>query len=158
MLYKKILVPLDGSRLAECVLPHVEELAKSGMVKEIILLRVCDSPSIVADYPEGKGKTWEKHVERLTSNAQQQCSLYINDVEQNLKEKGFKVKSESSLGKPAEEIVNYANKNKVDLIVMASHGRSGVSRWAYGSVAEKVLRSSCVPVLLVKVPGCVVGF
>jgi len=156
-LYKKVLVPLDGSKLAECVLPHVERLAESGMVKEIILLRVCDSPSIVADYPETKNKTWDKHVERMTTNAQQACSLYIEDVEQSLKDKGFKVKAESSLGKPAEEIVNFANKSKVDLIIMASHGRSGVSRWAYGSVAEKVLRSSCIPVLLVKVPGCVVG-
>ena len=156
-MYKKVLVPLDGSKLAECVLPHVERLAESGMVKEIILLRVCDSPSIVADYPETKNKTWDKHVERMTTNAQQACSLYIEDVEQSLKDKGFKVKAESSLGKPAEEIVNFANKSKVDLIIMASHGRSGVSRWAYGSVAEKVLRSSCIPVLLVKVPGCVVG-
>ena len=157
-MYKKILVPLDGSKLAECVLPHVEKLAESGVAKEIILLRVCDSPSIIADYPEGKGKTWEKHVERMTSNAQQSCSLYIKDVEKDLKDKGFKVKTESSLGKPAEEIVKSANENKVDLIVMASHGRSGVSRWAYGSVADKVLRSTCVPVLLVKAPGCVVGF
>jgi nucleotide-binding universal stress UspA family protein len=156
-LYKKVLVPLDGSKLAECVLPHVERLAESGMVKEIIMLRVCDSPSIIADYPETKNKTWDKHVERMTTNAQQACSLYIEDVEQSLKDKGFKVKAESSLGKPAEEIVNFANKSKVDLIIMASHGRSGVSRWAYGSVAEKVLRSSCIPVLLVKVPGCVVG-
>ncbi len=156
-MYKKVLVPLDGSKLAECVLPHVERLAESGMVKEIIMLRVCDSPSIVADYPETKNKTWDKHVERMTTNAQQACSLYIEDVEQSLKDKGFKVKAESSLGKPAEEIVNFANKSKVDLIIMASHGRSGVSRWAYGSVAEKVLRSSCIPVLLVKVPGCVVG-
>jgi nucleotide-binding universal stress UspA family protein len=156
-LYKKILVPLDGSKLAECVLPHVEKLAESGVAKEIILLRVCESPSIIADYPESKGKTWEKHVERMTANAQQSCSLYINDVEKDLKDKGFKVKTESSLGKPAEEIVNYANKNKVDLIVMASHGRSGVNRWAYGSVADKVLRSTCVPVLLVKAPGCVAG-
>ena len=157
-MYKKILVPLDGSKLAECVLPHVEKLAESGVAKEIILLRVCESPSIIADYPESKNKTWEKHVERMTANAQQSCSLYIEDVEKDLKDKGFKVKTESSLGKPAEEIVNYANKNKVDLIVMASHGRSGVSRWAYGSVADKVLRSTCVPVLLVKAPGCVVGF
>ena len=156
-MYKKVLVPLDGSKLAECVLPHVERLAESGMVKEIILLRVCDSPSIVADYPETKNKTWDKHVERMTTNAQQACGLYIEDVEQSLKDRGFKVKAESSLGKPAEEIVNFANKSKVDLIIMASHGRSGVSRWAYGSVAEKVLRSSCIPVLLVKVPGCVVG-
>ena len=157
-MYKKVLVPLDGSKLAECVLPHVERLAEGGMVKEIVLLRVCDSPSIIADYPEGKNKTWEKHVERITSNAQQTCSLYIEDIEKDLKDKGFKVKSDSCLGRPAEEIVSYANKNKVDLIVMASHGRSGVSRWAYGSVAEKVLRSTCVPVLLVKAPGCVTGF
>ena len=108
-MYKKVLVPLDGSKLAECVLPHVERLAESGMVKEIIMLRVCDSPSIVADYPETKNKTWDKHVERMTTNAQQACSLYIEDVEQSLKDKGFKVKAESSLGKPAEEIVNFAN-------------------------------------------------
>ena len=157
-MYKKILVPLDGSKLAECVLPHVENIATGCSVGEVIILRVCESPSIIADYPESKNKTWEKHVERMTANAQQSCSLYIEDVEKDLKDKGFKVKTESSLGKPAEEIVNYANKNKVDLIIMASHGRSGVSRWAYGSVADKVLRSTCVPVLLVKAPGCAVGF
>jgi len=156
--YKKILVPLDGSKLAECVLPHVENIATGCSVGEVIILRVCESPNIIADYPESKNKTWEKHVERMTTNAQQQCDLYIYDVEKSLKDKGVKVKAESRLGKPAEEIVDCANKNKVDLIVMASHGRSGVSRWAYGSVADKVLRSTCVPVLLVKAPGCVVGF
>ncbi len=156
-MYKNILVPLDGSTLAECVLPHVEELAECGIAKEIVLLRICDSPSIVADYPEGKGKTWEKHVEQLTSNAEQQCSLYINDVEQSLKDKGFKVKAESRLGKPADEIVNYANKNKIDLIVMASHGRTGVARWALGSVAERVFRATCVPVLMIRAPGCEPG-
>ena len=149
-MYKKILVPLDGSELAECVLPHVEELAGSGLVKEIVLLRICQPPDLIADYPESKNKTWEKHVEQLTSNVQQQCSLYINDVEQSLKDKGFKVKAESRLGKPADEIVNYANKNKIDLIVMASHGRSGISRWAYGSVAEKVVRKAPCPVLTVR--------
>jgi len=156
-LYEKILVPLDGSELAESVLPHVEAIARGCSVVEIVLLRVCEAPSILADYPEGKNKTWDKHVERMTTNAQQQCDLYIYDVEKSLKDKGFKVKAESRLGKPAEAIVDCANKNKVDLIVMASHGRSGVSRWAYGSVADKVLRSTCVPVLLVKAPGGVAG-
>jgi len=129
-MYKKILVPLDGSKLAECVLPHVENIATGCSVGEVIILRVCESLSIIADYPEGKNKTWDKHVERMTTNAQQQCDLYIYDVEKSLKDKGFKVKAESRLGKPAEEIVDCANKNKVDLIVMASHGRSGVNRWA----------------------------
>jgi nucleotide-binding universal stress UspA family protein len=157
-MYEKILVPLDGSELAESVLPHVETIARGCSVVEIILLRVCEAPSILADYPEGKDKSWEKHVGRMTTNAQQQCNIYLGDIEKQLRDQGFNVRTESCLGKPAEEIVNYANQNKVDLIIMASHGRSGVSRWAYGSEADKVLRSSCVPVLLVKVPGCVTGF
>ncbi len=157
-MYQKIMVPLDGSDLAECVLPHVETIARGCSAVEIVLLRVCDAPSILADYPEGKGKSWERHVERMTTNAEQQCNIYLGDVEKQLRDQGFNVRIESRLGKPAEEIVDFANKNEVDLIIMASHGRSGVSRWAYGSVADKVLRSTCVPVLLVKVPGCVVGF
>ena len=157
-MYEKILVPLDGSELAESVLPHVETIARGCSVVEIILLRVCEAPSILADYPEGSNRNWEKHVERMTTNAQQQCNVYLGDVEKQLRDRGFNVMIESRLGKPAEEIINYASENKVDLIIMASHGRSGVSRWAYGSEADKVLRSSCVPVLLVKVPGCVTGF
>jgi nucleotide-binding universal stress UspA family protein len=157
-MYEKILVPLDGSELAESVLPHVETIARGCSVVEIILLRVCEAPSILADYPEGSNRNWEKHVERMTTNAQQQCNVYLGDVEKQLRDRGFNVMIESRLGKPAEEIVDYAFKNGVDLIIMASHGRSGVSRWAYGSEADKVLRSSCVPVLLVKVPGCVTGF
>jgi len=157
-MYRKILVPLDGSELAECVLPHVETVARGCSAVEIVLLRVCDAPSILADYPEGKGKSWERHVERMTTNAEQQCNIYLGDVEKQLRDQGFNVRIESRLGKPAEEIINYANESNADLIIMASHGRSGVSRWAYGSVADKVLRSTCVPVLLVKVPGCVTGF
>jgi len=157
-MYEKILVPLDGSELAESVLPHVEAIARGCRVVEIVLLRICDAPSILADYPEGSNRTWEKHVQRMTTNAQQQCNIYLEDIEKQLRDKGFKVRTESRLGKPAEEIVDYAAKNGVDLIIMASHGRSGISRWAYGSEADKILRSSCVPVLLVKVPGCVTGF
>lgn len=157
-MYQKILVPLDGSKLAESVLPHVESIARGCNVVEIVLLRVCDAPSILADYPEGNDRSWDKHVERMTTNAQQQCNIYLGDIEKQLRDQGFNVRTESRLGKPAEAIVDFANKNKVDLIIMASHGRSGVSRWAYGSEADKVLRSSCVPVLLVKVPGCVTGF
>ena len=157
-MYRKILVRLDGSELAESVLPHVETIARGCSVVDIVLLRVCDAPSILADYPEGKGRSWDKHVEQMTTNAEQQCNIYLGNMEKQLRDQGFSVKVESRLGKPAEEIVDFANKNGVDLIIMASHGRSGVSRWAYGSVADKVLRSTCVPVLLVKVPGCVTGF
>lgn len=63
------------------------------------------------------------------------------------------MKTDSRLGDPAGEIVDYASKNGVDLIVMASHGRTGVARWALGSVAERVFRATCVPVLMVRAPG-----
>lgn len=156
-MYRKILVPLDGSRLAECVLPHVIALAKGRDVAEIVLLRVCEPPSILADYPASMPVSWEQHREQVLADMQYACSLYLGNMEKQLKEAGFKVRTESRLGNAADEIVDYATKNEIDIIVMASHGRSGLSKWAYGSVAEKVLHSTCVPVLMVRAPGCVPG-
>jgi nucleotide-binding universal stress UspA family protein len=74
-----------------------------------------------------------------------------------LKAEGVKVQTEVLLGNPAEEITLFAKHRGVDLIVMSSHGRSGPSRWAYGSVADKVSRASSVPILMVRAPGCVVN-
>ena len=156
-MFEKILVPLDGSNLAECVLPYIEQLAKGCDVKEVILLRVCEPPTIPADYPANMPTSWEEHVAQITHHMQHQCGLYLDDLEKELREKGVSVRSEGLLGGAADNIVDYAAKNGVDLIVMASHGRSGVSRWAYGSVAEKVFRSTCIPVLMIRAPGCVSG-
>jgi nucleotide-binding universal stress UspA family protein len=156
-MFDKVLVPLDGSKLAECILPYVEALAKGQDVKEVILLRVCQKPDISADYPESMPESWEQHVDKIVKGAQQQCSLYLGDVEKPLRDLGVKIKKESCLGNAADEIVKCAEKNNVDLIVMASHGRSGVSRWTFGSVAEKVFRGTCVPVLMIRAPGCVPG-
>jgi nucleotide-binding universal stress UspA family protein len=153
-MFEKILVPLDGSELAECVIPFVEELAKKHDAKEVVLFRVCDAPSILADYPGGMPSPWEKHVEQITGHVQKQCRIYLDDTEERLKKEGINVKTDSALGNPADDIVDYADKNGFDLIVMASHGRSGVSRWAFGSVADKVFRSTCVPVLMIRAPGC----
>ncbi|MDP2729751.1 MAG: universal stress protein [Dehalococcoidales bacterium] len=154
-MYDKILVPLDGSKLAECVFPHIEKIAGDCGVKEVILFRVCEAPSILSDYPENTPTSWEEHVEELTSSSQQQCSLYLKDAEKRLKDSGLNnIRLEATLGDPATEIVEYASTNGIDLIIMASHGRSGPSRWAYGSIADKVFRSTCVPVLMVRAPGC----
>jgi len=156
-MYGKMLVPLDGSKLSECVLPHVEELARGCHVAEIVLLRVCEPPTVPADYPASLPENWDDHVSSMNKFARQQCSLYLDEMESKLKARGFSVKTDSRLGDPAEEIVDYASKNGVDLIVMASHGRTGVARWALGSVAERVFRATCVPVLMVRAPGCVAG-
>ena len=79
-MYQKILVPLDGSELAECVLPPVEKLAQGCRTKEIILLRVCEPLSVLADYPASMPLSWEEHAKRVTEYAHQQCSIYLGDV------------------------------------------------------------------------------
>ena len=156
-MFNKILVPLDGSRLAECALPYVEELVKTKSVKEIILFRVCEQPAIRADYPANMPEPWPEHVKDIMDSARNQCSSYLDDVEKRLKDLGVKVQVQTCLGEAAEEIVKYTEQNKINMIAMASHGRSGISRWTFGSVAEKVFRHSPVPVLMVKAPGCTPG-
>ena len=156
-MYRKILVPLDGSKMAECVIPHVKTIAKGAEGTEIVLFRVCEPPVILADYPASLRSAWEEHVKEETAHAQEQCSLYLGNAEKVLHEAGFKTSTQSGLGKPAEEIVNYTVQNGVDLIVMATHGRSGVTRWAFGSIADKVLRSSPVPVMIVRPEECKEG-
>jgi nucleotide-binding universal stress UspA family protein len=156
-MYKKILVPLDGSKLAECVLPYVEELAKGCNTEKVILASVTErvqgyrafedpsQPLGLQLKPEGVGKK-EKQAQR-----------YLDRVAKAMEAKGIKVDTEVLLGNPAEEIVTYAKHPGCDIIVMSSHGRSGPSRWAHGSVADKVFRASCVPVLMVRAPGCLLG-
>jgi nucleotide-binding universal stress UspA family protein len=75
---------------------------------------------------------------------------YLARVQNHLQDSGFRVRSDVLMGKPADEIIDYAHKNSFNLIVMATHGRSGISRWEYGSVADKVLRGVSSPVFLVR--------
>ncbi|MFC1921214.1 universal stress protein [Chloroflexota bacterium] len=157
-MFNKILVPLDGSQLAECVFPYLEKITKDCSVKEVILFTVCEPPSISSDYPDNIEDSWEQHVQELTKISHNQCSLYLKDAEKKLNNLGINnLKLETSLGDAANEIADYTANNDIDLIIIASHGRSGPSRWAYGSIADKVFRSTCVPVLMIKGPGCVPG-
>jgi len=148
-----ILVPLDGSELAESVLPHVETLVKlRGVEPEIVLIRVFEPPFITSAYPEATTELgWEQHVQQLTEHYRNEYERYSTDIIQRLSATGVNVQSAITMGDPATEIIEYANKNPVNLIVMATHGRSGVSRWAYGSVADKVLRRASRPLFLVRV-------
>jgi nucleotide-binding universal stress UspA family protein len=153
-MYQKIMVPLDGSKLAECVLPHVESLAKGCQIKSIQLVQVIDplKPSGGGDYvisPDLAGKiNGERKVEAET---------YLKKLASGMKWEGIKVSWEVLTGLAAETLAEYGTKSGADLIVIATHGRSGVSRWVFGSVAERILRSACIPVLMVRAPGCVPG-
>ena len=153
-MYKKILVPLDGSKLAESVLPHVESLARCSPGAEVMLVSVTERVTgfrVVDDYSEPSG---ERLAPEAVGKQERAARKYLGRIAKDLEAKGMKVLTEELLGKPAEEITLFATNEGCDLIVMASHGRSGPSRWAHGSVAEKVFRANCAPLLMVKVPGC----
>ena len=154
-MYRKILVPLDGSKLAECVLPHVEALAKGSQVQEVFFVRVHEPfrmPSGGADMVLS-----EEEIARIDSEHKAASEKYLRELVGRLRLDGVQPRWELLTGPVAESLAEYATKNKMDLIIIATHGRSGVSRWVWGSVADRILRSSCVPVLMVRAPGCVPG-
>lgn len=154
-MYKKILVPLDGSELAECVLPHVEAMAKGSQGAKVVFIRVLepfDAPGATefSFAPENIG---EKNLEIRRADTEK----YFKTVRERIRIPGIDAEWRIETGKVPETIAEFALHHEVDLIVISTHGRSGVSRWVWGSVAERVLRSSCVPVLMVRAPGCVLG-
>lgn len=136
---RKILVPLDGSKLAEKILPRLEKWVGHGR-SEVHCLRVVVSYRI--DPKEEK-----EEREKLIKEAWK----YLEKVVSRLRKKRMKAYATVVYGKDAVQICDFARKNKFDLIAMATHGRSGISRWALGSVADKVLNCSDVPVMLTRV-------
>ncbi len=154
-MYKKVLVPLDGSGLAECVLPHVESVAQGCGTESITLLRVFESNPFRRLY--GAQVFSEEEEGKILKEHKKSAKDYLDEVAKGIKFKG-NIKTELiSAEAEAEAIADYATKNDVDLIVIATHGRSGISRWMWGSVADRVLRSTCVPVLMIRAPGCIPG-
>jgi nucleotide-binding universal stress UspA family protein len=155
-MYKKILVPLDGSELAECVLPHVEAVAKGCRVPKVFFIRVLepfDAPG-ATEFSFAPENIAQKNLEIKRTDAEN----YFKTVGEKVRLAGIDVEWKIETGKVAETIAEFAGRHEVDLIIISTHGRSGVSRWVWGSVAERVLRSACAPVLMVRAPGCVPGF
>lgn len=152
-MYRKILVPMDGSKLAECVLPHVEALAKGSQVQEVVFVRVHEP----FRQPGGDYVISERDIARINSEQIAAAEGYLKEITNQVRLDGVRSRWELLKGPVAESLAEYATKSNVDLIIIATHGRSGVSRWVWGSVADRILRSSCVPVLMVRAPGCVPG-
>jgi len=147
-MYKKILVPLDGSELAECALSHVRAIATGCRVPEVVLLGVVEpiSQPVYAAFGD-------EHVRDIQKATRAYANNYLSKLAGGLKEDGIAVQTVVVSGRPAEKILDYANKNQVDLIIMSTHGRSGVSRWVLGSVTDRIVRRSVAPVLIISPPG-----
>lgn len=150
-MYEKMLVTLDGSELSECVLPHAEAFREGFPGCEIILLRVVESTrdAIVADTATIRPDQWIEREKEMVAAAED----YLKQVMVRLEQGGSPVRPEVTVGRVEERITDIAEREEVDLILMATHGRSGVSRWVMGSIAEKVLRTAHAPVLMVRAPG-----
>jgi nucleotide-binding universal stress UspA family protein len=150
-----LLVLLDGSELAESVLPHVEVLAKQRGTEpvDVVLLRVSETPTMPSYYgPElsGVSLNWGEYLQREEARRKKVANEYLAQVEKRLKDSNISVQSKVLEGKAADEIIGYASKNPFSIIVMATHGRSGLSRLVYGSVAASLLQGVSNPIFLVK--------
>ncbi|MBI4498462.1 MAG: universal stress protein [Chloroflexi bacterium] len=165
---QRMVVGLDGSSLAETVLPYVRALAQ-GLGAEVTLLHVVHVPEEVATttrhsaiveimngdvltVPEEASATGghRTYLDQIWQHAAAQADLYLRRVAQRFASGGIVVKTATAVGDAATEIVRYADREGMDLIALATHGRSGLQRWLYGSVADKVLHAAHVPLLLVR--------
>jgi nucleotide-binding universal stress UspA family protein len=143
--YDKIMVTLDGSTLAAQALPHALALAEMHQA-ELILFRVIQGAHYLVEYVQEGALDPERRQERWLDEA----ARSLNEIAADLRLQKYKVSPVVEVGLPAETIVDYASKHDVSLIVMSTHGRTGLARWVYGSVADKVLRGAPCPVLLVR--------
>lgn len=173
-MYNKIVVPMDGSKLAEVVLPQLEKYA--GYVPEIMLVSVTER----IQGRVSEGGAFERNTNasftpsRINVSASQVTPLiannrydvkdvpmtmgkmaktafdYLEKIANRLEEKGFKVSVDVLAGNPAEEIVRFTEEQKAEVIMIASRGKSGFSRWDLGNIAEKVIRATHAVVILVK--------
>jgi nucleotide-binding universal stress UspA family protein len=149
-MYKKCLVPLDGSELAECALNHVKTLVKEKSIGEVIILNV-----VKVDIPWAEINEKTLDLEALRKPLFAASRKYLADVASRLASEGITVKTEAIEGnRPGETIIDYARENGVAMIVIATHGYSGFKKLLMGSVATSVLHDSPVPVLLIRPESC----
>ena len=183
MEYNKVIVPLDGSKLAESVLPHVEKIAKGCAIPQVILVTVTEPVRVKT--PKGERieqlPTWHKSpvlfygtvmswagsgvvqgdvvpgpIKDLPVTIGKMAKTgynYLAKIADELQKKGVQVTVAVLIGNIAEEITHFAKEEKADLIVMASRGKTSLRRWDVGNAAEKVFRATDVPILLVKPPA-----
>ncbi len=146
-MYKKILVCLDGSNLAEQILPYAVEQAMCFNSK-LILFRVVSKPPFI---PRSAGPDAERALIDNYEREVNQAKTYLERVALSLKEKGLDVECvtvQGTLDEAGKHIVDYAHDSKVDMIAIATHGRGGLKRLVFGSVADFVLRESKLPMLV----------
>ena len=145
-LIKRILLPLDGSKVGEAAIPYAESMAQT-LEAELVLFQVIRLSALVAS----EGAAMSSDMIREEEEYRRANALaYLNSVEEGLKNKALNTSVALASGSSADQIIEYAEANAIDLIAMSTHGRSGIGRWVFGSVTDKVLHSGATAVLTVR--------
>jgi nucleotide-binding universal stress UspA family protein len=145
--FRRVLVPLDGSKVAEQVLPAIIPIVQA-LECEMILFRV---PVMHTSGPFTGA--WYLPQDSSFETADQNAKAYLERLARHLKGQGIEAATVTLPGAVPESIIDYAEIKDIDLIAMCTHGRTGIARWALGSVADRVLRASAKPILLVRAKG-----
>ncbi len=149
-------MPLDGSELAECALNHVKKLFQDDSVGEVVLLNAVDTEMPWRELNTGEeGRAISFDYNAYVSALMDKSRKYLARVKSRLSSEGIKVKTATIESNwPSQTITDYAQKNGLDLIVMATHGYTGMKKMMLGSIALMVLHESNVPVLLIRPEAC----
>ncbi len=143
--YKKILVPVDGSDWAERAIPHASRIARNNNA-ELILLTAYQKP--MAEYQDQMALA---NVTEISDQIRERARNYMLGLRNELRAEGVNASYVIVEGKPpAETICDFVEEEGIDLVVMSTHGRTGLARFLFGSVAQKVLQTVRVPVMLVR--------
>jgi nucleotide-binding universal stress UspA family protein len=152
-MYKKILAPVDGSAMGECTVEHIKEIAKGCNTPEVIFLFVVDI-ALSGYWGFSEVSPNFEILQQAVEIEKERADNYLKKLVAKVKEDGLNAGGVILEGYPANAIAVYAERNGIDLIIMSTHGRSGVSRFALGSVTDKVIRTVSVPVIVVTPEEC----
>jgi len=147
-MFKTILVPLDGSKRAEAILPYVKDLARLSQGR-LVLLRVIDPWAYSTATPSG---TMPVLYDDFIQGLLQEAEAYLAEIRERVASEGIEVSSLVSVGSAVSQIMEASRQEQADLIAMASHGRTGLQRVFYGSVAAGIMHVVDRPLLLVRAP------
>ena len=148
----EVIVPLDGSSLAEAVLPFVTKLVKQWGPENISinLVNVCREPVMPSDFTDEMRQVWHDKQMQEAAVTIKAGQKYLDSIQDRLASEGIKAGTQTLMGKVAEEIVNLASRTPYSFIAMSTHGRSGLGRWVYGSTTERILVGASCPIFLVR--------
>lgn len=148
-LFYRVTVPLDGSKEAEGIIPYVEELSAQFQM-EVILLQVITERTYVEPVAFGEGFQNVSLTMEMIDRRKKEAYGYLNIVKQRLESQGILVRTMVMFGNAGDKIIDTAQDMDSGLVAMTTHGRSGITRWVYGSVADKLLHAGTTPLLLVR--------